>query len=122
MLHHNNFIASFLNKATFRKSTNTTKYLEAKLEKLLLVLEIIMNVQNRKYIGPLNEANRHELILGYKSAETTFGLASRSGITMSLSRAEKALAKKAKCGKLWEVFISRIQSQKTADRTQMLGW
>ena len=78
-----------------RKSKDSKQYLVSKLEKLYMAYAMMLNVSNGKYIGLLQQANTDELILGYRSAETTFSITSRSGASMSLSKAETSLTERA---------------------------
>ena len=85
------FLSKFLNKKSLVDSKDEHGLLFKKIEKLYTVYDILLNVINRNHIGVFQEANTKELVLGYRSAGTTFRLTSRSGITMSENAAEKVL-------------------------------
>lgn len=85
----------FINRESFRRSSNPSDYLHKKFEKLYLVYDILLNVYNKHFIGVLQQANTQELLIEYKNINTVFDVTSSAGATTSLNVAERKLKKRS---------------------------
>ena len=85
----------FINRDSFRRSSNPSDYLHKKFEKLYLVYDILLNVYNKHFIGVLQQANTQELLTEYKNISTVFDVTSSAGATTSLIVAERKLKKRS---------------------------
>jgi hypothetical protein len=85
----------FITVTTLKRSDNIHRTLEHKLRRLYLILDSLLNIANRTYIGGLQEKNTQELVLKYRCIKTVFSVTANSGITMSLQASEDQIKEKA---------------------------
>lgn len=86
---------TFINKDTILQSNNTQKTLKKKLERLYTAYDLLLNTYNKNFIGVLQQATTDELLMNYHSISNVFSITSASGITTSLSLAERNLTSKS---------------------------
>ena len=85
----------FISARSLKRSIDKENLVRRKLEKLYTVYDSLLNVHSFLYSGLLQQANSDELVMGYKSAETVFKVASRAGTSHSLTTAERSLKQRA---------------------------
>ena len=84
-----------LSSKCVKKSKDKAGFLKTKAEKLYFIYESLLKLSNKNFIGLLQQHNTQKLIMGYKSVSTVFDVTSKSGVSLSLTAAEKQLKEQA---------------------------
>lgn len=84
-------LEAFVNKTSLQRSSDKLGYLMPKIVCLYSIFERLLNLQNRHYLGVLQEVNTDELAFNFHSVGTVFSITSQTGITQSLKAAERRL-------------------------------